>query len=60
MTIKIEANMTGPDILAAFAKVLNDNQITPNPDKLKILVTNSQGKEVEIASDKIRLVYNQE
>ena len=59
MKIQIRCEQTGQEILDSFIKLLNENKIdAPNLEDIKFFITNKTNQEVEVAPDKIRLVYD--
>lgn len=61
MKLKINAELTGQELVAHFDSLLKTNNIeVKTSDDIKFIVTNSQGKEVEVVADKIRLSYIKE
>ena len=61
MNIKINATLTGEEIIKDYVVTqLEANNIKFDVNCLKIFVTNSKGADVEITSDKLKIVYNKE
>lgn len=62
MKIKIQSEFLGEDIVQAFAAKLVENGVTPALfENMKIFVfSDKAGKEVEVAVDKIKVVFTKE
>lgn len=60
MKIKINAELTGQEILDLFINQLKENKIDPDLTKIKIFVTNKNGQEVVLDADKIKVTYSNE
>ena len=60
MKLTINAIQNGEEILEKFLILLKDNNIIAAPEDCKILVTKSNGDEVAVSADKLRVVYNKE
>jgi hypothetical protein len=58
MKLKIEAHLSGQEIVDLFIKQLNENQITPALENVKFIVVNKDGKEISVSPDKVYLAYN--
>ena len=60
MKIQIRCEQTGQEILDNFIRFLNENKIEPALENIKFIIQNSKGADVEVAADKVRLVFNKE
>lgn len=60
MNIKIEAVTTGQEVINEYIiPLLEGKGIKINAEEgFKVLVTNSQGKDVELSPDKVKFVFN--
>ena len=60
MKIQISAVQNGEEILEKFLIKLKENNIVAAPEDCKILITKSNGDEVAVTADKIRITFNRE
>lgn len=57
MEVKVEAKMTGEEVVQVFTSFLKEHNIVAGDGNIKILAINSKGQEVEIAPDKLNFVF---
>jgi len=58
MEVKVEAKMTGEEVVQIFTNFLKEHNIVAGTGNIKILALNSKGQEVEISPDKLNFVFN--
>lgn len=62
MKIKLEASLSGNDIIQSFLNQLSVQEMKfgAKPEEIVIYVTNKDGKDIPINSDKIKVVFSRE
>ncbi len=58
MKINVNAEINGEEIVKIFLDVLLKQGITGKSEEIKFLVQSKEGKEVEITSDRLKVVFN--
>jgi hypothetical protein len=58
MKLNISAELDGTEIIQDFINALSNKKVDTSVGAVKIVVTNKNGEPVEIAPEKIKLVYN--
>jgi hypothetical protein len=59
MKIVTNAELSGHEIIATFINKLKENNLSPAPENIKIMVLNKNGEEVEITPNKVVLRFNE-
>lgn len=58
MKLSITAEISGEEIVQGFVKDLKENQIDASIGSVKVIVLNKNGEPVEVAAEKIKLIFS--
>lgn len=58
MKINVNAELNGNELIEFFLKQSKENNLSIEPNQVKIFVKSKDNKEVEISPDRLRLAYS--
>jgi hypothetical protein len=58
MKLSITAEISGEEIVQGFVRDLKDNKIDVSIGSVKVIVLNKNGEPVEVAAEKIKLIFS--